>query len=96
MRKIFKKISAIAVTTVMAASLFACGGGSGSEGEGGNSGRELDTEAVVNFALGAAWDTLNYYSSTGGSYAYLVADKIFDKPPSFPAPIPLLRYATKP
>lgn len=79
MRKIFKKISAIAVTTAMAASLFACGGGSDSEGEGGNSGREIDTEAVVNFALGAAWDTLNYYSSTGGSYAYLVADKIFDK-----------------
>lgn len=77
MRKILKKISALTVVAAMCTTLFACGGGNGQNNDGEN--RELDTEAVVNFALGAAWDTLNYYNSTGGSYAYLVADKIFDK-----------------
>lgn len=80
MRKLFKKITALVLATVMAGSLAACGGG-GDNNTGGtsNEGKSLDTDAVVTFGLASAWDTLNIYSSNGGSFSTLIADKIFDR-----------------
>ena len=77
--KKFKKFIAILLTVAMAATFTACGGDGGNEGGNSNEGKALDTDAVITFGLASAWDTLNTYSSNGGSFSGLIADKIFDK-----------------
>lgn len=77
--KKMKKMIALLMTVLMAVSCTACGGGGGNGSSGSNEGKELDTDAVVTFGLASAWDTLNTYSSNGGSFSGLIADKIYDK-----------------
>ncbi|MGN0340517.1 MAG: ABC transporter substrate-binding protein [Lachnospira sp.] len=76
MKKIFKRLSAVVLAMTMMFTLIACGG----SGEGtGSSERELNEDAVVTFGLASAWDVLNPYTSSGGSFAGLVFEKIFDR-----------------
>lgn len=76
-KSFFKKTLALAMAVVVTASMFTACGGRKNRGTS-NSGKVVE-DAVITFGLASAWDTLNIYASSGGSFAGLVADKVYDR-----------------
>ncbi|MDO5403699.1 MAG: ABC transporter substrate-binding protein [Eubacteriales bacterium] len=70
--KTLKRMVVAMAAVITMSSLAACGGADSSSSE-------LDTEAVVTFAVASPWDTMNIYASNGGSFTGLICDKIYDR-----------------